>query len=65
MNGLTRNMDTGQIPYDIWYARYGTVNEIIQTALSGSALIPVQWMALTAMLTIEAGIYGLQCRDSC
>ena len=23
---LTRNMDTGQIPYDIWYARYGTVN---------------------------------------
>ena len=24
---LTRHMDTAQIPYDIWYARYGTVNE--------------------------------------
>lgn len=23
---LTKNMDTGQIPYDIWYARYGTIN---------------------------------------
>ena len=23
---LTKNMDTSQIPYDIWYARYGTVN---------------------------------------
>ena len=23
---LTRNMDVSQIPYDIWYARYGTVN---------------------------------------
>ena len=23
---LTKNMDTSQIPYDIWYARYGTIN---------------------------------------
>lgn len=24
---LTEHMDTSQIPYDIWYARYGTVND--------------------------------------
>lgn len=23
---LTKNMDTSQIPYDIWYARYGSIN---------------------------------------
>lgn len=46
---LTNYVDVSQVPYDIWYARYGTTGEFQNRGRSGSLPRRVPWQASLAM----------------